>query len=165
MDTSSLVEIWRTYPWGYIGGHTDMVEYVKASVAASGKTISDQDAIDLANFVLSIGAEGEQYGAIQIKNKDGSYNKLIAGQDLVSITVIKQTADAPDATVTITLYDKDGNKLDTESHEIKDLTYGTYTTIKTDITVPANLAKGAYYTVGFTSGGVSVATDLKIILN
>ena len=165
MDTSSLVEIWRTYPWGYIGGHTDMVEYVKTSVAASGKTISDQDAIDLANFVLSIGAEGEQYGAIQIKNKNGTYNKLTAGQDLVGITVIKQTADAPDATVTVTLYDKDGKQLDTESHEIKNLAYGTYTTIKTDITVPANLAKGAYYTVSFKSGDTALATDLKIILN
>ncbi len=166
MDTSSLVEVWRTYPWGYIGGHTDMVEYVKNSVAKNGQTISDADAQDLANFVLSIGAEGEQYGAIQIKNKDGSYNKLVAGQDLVSITVIKQKADAPDATVTITLYDKDGKQLDTESHEIKKLAYGTYTEIKTDITVPANLAKGAYYTVSFKGGdNTALATDLKIILN
>ncbi|MBQ7354457.1 MAG: hypothetical protein IJW62_02940, partial [Clostridia bacterium] len=73
MDTASLVEIWRTYPWGYFGGHTDMVEYVKYSVSKAGKTITDEQAKDLANFVLSIGAEGEQYGAIQIKNKDGSY--------------------------------------------------------------------------------------------
>lgn len=165
MDTSSLVEIWRTYPWGYIGGHTDMVEYVKTSITKNGKTISDADAQDLANFVLSIGAEGEQYGAIQIKNKNGSYNKLIAGQDLVSITVIKQAADAPDATVTVTLYDKDGKQLDTESHDIKKLAYGTYTEIKTDITVPANLAKGAYYTVSFKNGDTALATDLKIILN
>lgn len=165
MDTSSLVEVWRTYPWGYLGGHTDLVEYVKTSVAKNGQTISEEDAIDLANFVLSIGAEGEQYGAIQIKNQDGSYNRLKAGQKLVSITVIKQAADAPDATVTLTLYDRDGKKLDTESHEIKDLAYGTYTTIKTDITVPADLAQGSYYTVSFHSGDTALATDLKIILN
>lgn len=165
MDTSSLVEVWRTYPWGYIGGHTDMVEYVKNAITKSGKTISDADAADLANFVLSIGAEGEQYGAIQIKNKDGSYNKLVAGQNLTSLTVIKQAADAPNATVTLTLYDKNGKQLDTESHEIKNLAYGTYTEIKTDITVPADLAKGAYYVVSFKSGSTALATDLKIILN
>ncbi len=165
MDTASLVEIWRTYPWGYFGGHTDMVEYVKWSVSKTGNTISDADAEDLANFVLSIGAEGEQYGAIQIKNKDGSYNKLKAGQNLVSLSVIKQAADAPDATVTLTLYDKDGKQLDTESKEIKELAYGTYTTFDVDITVPADLAKGAYYVVSFKSAdGTALATDLKIIL-
>ena len=165
MDTASLVEVWRTYPWGYFGGHTDMVEYVKYSVSKAGKTITDEQAKDLANFVLSIGAEGEQYGALQIKNADGSYNKLKAGQNLVSLSVIKQTAGAPDATVTITLYDKDGKELDTESKEIKDLKYGTYTNFDVDITVPANLAKGAYYVVSFKGAdGKALATDLKIIL-
>lgn len=165
MDTSSLVEAWRTYPWGYFGGHTDMVEYVKTAVKKSGKTITDAQAQDLANFILSIGAEGEQYGAIQIKNKDGSYNKLKAGQNLVSLSVIKQAADAPDATVTLTLYDKDGKQLDTESKEIKKLAYGTYTTFDVDITVPKDLAKGAYYVVSFKGAdGKALATDLKIIL-
>ena len=165
MDTSSLVEIWRTYPWGYFGGHTDMVEYVKTAVKKAGKTISDEQAKDLANFILSIGAEGEQYGAIQIKNKDGSYNKLIAGQNLVSLSVIKQMAGAPDATVTLTLYDKDGKKLDSESKDIKNLAYGTYTTFDVDITVPKDLAKGAYYVVSFKGAdGKALATDLKIIL-
>ena len=165
MDTASLVEIWRTYPWGYFGGHTDMVEYVKYSVSKAGKTITDEQAKDLANFVLSIGAEGEQYGAIQIKNKDGSYNKLKAGQNLVSLSVIKQVAGAPDATVTLTLYDKDGKQLDTESKEIKNLAYGAYTTFDVDITVPADLAKGAYYVVSFKGAdGNALATDLKIIL-
>lgn len=165
MDTSTLLEIWRTYPWGYLGGHTDMVEYVKYAVSKAGKTITDEQAKDLANFVLSIGAEGEQYGAIQIKNKDGSYNKLKAGQNLVSLSVIKQVANAPDATVTLTLYDKDGKQLDTESKEIKDLAYGAYTTFDVDITVPADLAKGAYYVVSFKGAdGNALATDLKIIL-
>lgn len=165
MDTSSLVEIWRTYPWGYFGGHTDMVEYVKTAVTKSGKTITDAQAQDLANFILSIGAEGEQYGAIQIVNKDGSYNKLKAGQNLVSLSVIKQMAGAPDATVTLTLYDKDGKKLDSESKEIKNLAYGTYTSFDVDITVPKDLAKGAYYVVSFKGAdGKALATDLKIIL-
>ena len=165
MDTSTLLEIWRTYPWGYLGGHTDMVEYVKTNVAKMGKTITDEQAKDLANFVLSIGAEGEQYGAIQIKNKDGSYNKLKAGQNIVSLSVIKQAADAPDATVTLTLYDKDGKQLDTESKEIKNLQYGTYKSFDVDITVPKDIAKGAYYVVGFKSAdGTALATDLKIIL-
>lgn len=166
MDTSTLIEIWRTYPWGYLGDHTDLTEYVKYNVSKMGKTISDKDAEDLANFVLSIGAEGEQYGAIQVKNKDGSYNKLKAGQNIVSLSVIKQAADAPDATVTLTLYDKDGKQLDTESKEIKGLKYGTYKTLDVDITVPSDLAKGAYYVVSFKSAdGTALATDLKIILN
>lgn len=166
MDTASLVEVWRTYPWGYIGGHTDMVEYVKNSVTKSGGTISDADAKDLANFVLSIGSEGEQYGAIQIKNQDGSYNKLKAGQNLVSLTVIKQAANAPDAKVTVTLFDQNSKQLDTETKDIQNLKYGTYTTFDTDITVPANLGKGAYYVVSFKSAdGTALATDLKIILN
>ena len=165
MDTSSLVEVWRSYPWGYFGGHTDMVEYVKYSVSKSGKTITDDQAQDLANFILSIGAEGEQYGVIQVKNADGTYNKLVAGKNIVSLNVIKQAADAPDATVTITLFDKDGKQLDTESKEIKGLKYGTYQSLDVDITVPANLAKGAYYVVGFKGAdGNALATDLKIIL-
>lgn len=165
MDTSSLVEVWRTYPWGYFGGHTDMVEYVKYSVGKSGKTISDQDAQDLANFILSIGAEGEQYGAIQIRNADGTYNKLKAGQNLVSLSVIKQATNAPDASVTLTLYDKDGKQLDTESKDIKNLSYGSYVTFDVDITVPADLSAGAYYVVSFQSAdGTALATDLKIIL-
>ncbi len=165
MDTASLVEVWRSYPWGYFGGHTDMVEYVKYSVAEAGKTITDAQAEDLANFVLSIGAEGEQYGAIQVKNADGTYNKLVAGKNIVSISVIKQAANAPDAKVSITLYDKNGKELDTESKDIKDLKYGTYKSYDLDITVPADLAKGAYYVVSFKAAdGSALATDLKIIL-
>ncbi len=166
MDTASLVEIWRTYPWGYFGGHTDMVEYVKYSVQKAGKTITDEQAKDLANFVLSIGAEGEQYGAVQIKNKDGSYNKLVAGQNIISISVIKQAANAPDATVTVTLFDKDGKQLDTESKDVKNLQYGTYKSFDLDISVSKDLAKGAYYVVSFKGAdGKALATDLKIILN
>ncbi len=166
MDTASLVEIWRTYPWGYFGGHTDMVEYVKYSVAEAGKTISDKDAEDLANFVLSIGAEGESYGAIQIKNADGSYNKLKAGQNLTEISVIKQDAKAPDATVTVTLFDKDGKEIGKKSAEIKDLAYGTYKTYELGLNVPGDLGAGSYYVVSFKSAdGKALATDLKIILN
>lgn len=165
MDTASLVEIWRTYPWGYFGGHTDMVEYVKHSVSKSGKTISDADAQDLANYILSIGAEGEQYGAAQIRNADGTYNKLVAGQNIVSVSVIKQDADAPDAKVTLTLYDQNDKSLESKSEDLKGLTFGIPKTLEMGVTVPSSLGKGAYYVISFEDGsGNKLATDLKIIL-
>lgn len=113
MDTPTLVEVWRSYPWSYIGQFTDMKDIVKYFVENfSKKTISDADAADLAEFVLSIGAEGEDVGVEQVILDDGTYNKVTSGRKITSISLIGQS-DVPDenATVKIVLCDKDGGEI------------------------------------------------------
>ncbi|MGM9681280.1 MAG: c-type cytochrome [Eubacteriales bacterium] len=165
MDTPSLVEIWRTAPWGYYGGHTDMVEYVKYSVSKQGLTISDEDAAALAEYVLSIGAEGETYGAEQIANSNSTYNKLVPGTTISALTVRQQAKDAPNATVTLTLYDAGGKEIATASGSITAGDYNTVfnVTLDKEISVPENIGEGAYYVVSIKdASGNSLATDLKI---
>lgn len=111
MDTPTLVEVWRSYPWSYIGRFTDMKDIVKYFAENfSKKTISDADATDLAEFVLSIGAEGESVGVEQIILDDGSYNKVVSGRKITSVSLIGQSdvSGANKTTVKIVLSDKNG---------------------------------------------------------
>lgn len=165
MDTASLIEIWRTAPWGYYGGHTDMVEYVKFQISKQGLTISDEDAKALAEYVLSIGAEGETYGAEQIANSNHTYNTLVPGTTIKSLTVRQQVKNAPNATVTLTLYDASGKEVGKASGSVTAGEYNTVfnVTLDKEISVPANIGEGAYYVVSIKdASGNSLATDLKI---
>lgn len=166
MDTASLVEIWRTAPWGYYGHHTDMVEYVKSQIASQGLTISDEDAGALAEYVLSIGYEGESYGVEQVVNSDGSYNQIVPGTSITGITVLQQVPSVSDATVTLTLFGKDGSELGKASGSVtaKGLKYLTEITFESAVAVPESIEKGAYYTVTIKdSSGGDLATELKIL--
>lgn len=115
MDTPSLVEVWRSFPWSYIGHFTDMkdaVTYYAENYA--GKTISAADAADLAEFVLSIGADGESIGVEQIVLDGGDYNKVISGQKIVSVSLVGQSDNvksSTEMTVTLALLDKSGGVL------------------------------------------------------
>lgn len=111
MDTPTLVEVWRSYPWSYIGQFTDMKEIVKYFAENfAKKTISDADAADLAEFVLSIGAEGEGVGVEQVILDDGTYNKVTSGHKITSISLVGQS-DVTSATVKIVLCDKNGGEI------------------------------------------------------
>ena len=160
-DTPTLVEVWRTAPWAFNGYYTDMTEYVKFMIKEKGQTISDADAKDLAEFVLSIGAENEYYGAVQITNADTTYNTFDASQSITGISFVKQIAGAPDATATVTVYDKDGKALASQSVELKDMVYGNVYEFTFDKEL--STAGGAYYIVSVKDEkGESLATDLKI---
>jgi hypothetical protein len=168
-DTPTLVEIWRTAPWTYNGSQTDMKTLIRFFIEEQnlgGGTISDSDLEALAEYVLSIGTEGEIYGAEQIYNSDGTYNKLVAGTSITGMTIRQQWSDASDATVTLTLYSASGTKLGSYSGTV---TAGkvqslTELTFDTPIAVPSDLEQGAYYVVSIRdTSGSALATDLKII--
>lgn len=119
MDTPTLVEVWRSYPWSYIGHFTDMKEIVTYFAKNySGKTISDADAADLAEFVLSIGAEGEKIGVEQVILDDGSYNSVVSGRKITAISIIGQSdgLEGSNMTVTLTLLDK--NDAEIQKYEL-----------------------------------------------
>lgn len=132
MDTPTLVEVWRTGPWGYDGRFATMEDAVRFYARNSGLT--DQEITDLANFVLSIGDEGEQYGverAYTTANGTLSHNKLVAGGEVTSLTIRKQHEDAVDtAVITATLTDADGKTIKTATTNIKDLQFNTAKEIK-----------------------------------
>lgn len=126
MDTPTLVEVWRSYPWSYIGQFTDMKEIVKYFAENfAKKTLSDADAADLAEFVLSIGAEGEGVGVEQVILDDGTYNKVISGRKITSVSLVGQS-DVPgaNATVMIVLRDKNGGEIAKCEMSIGALTLG-----------------------------------------
>ncbi len=126
MDTPTLVEVWRSYPWSYIGQFTDMKEIVKYFAENfAKKTLSDADAADLAEFVLSIGAEGEGVGVEQVILDDGTYNKVISGRKITSVSLVGQS-DVPgaNATVKIVLRDKNGGEIAKCEMSIGALTLG-----------------------------------------
>ncbi len=160
-DTPTLVEVWRTKPWPFNGYYTEMSDYVKFLVKEAGKTISDADAKDLAEFVLSIGKENEYYGAVQIYNADSTYNSFNASQDITGLSVIKQIAGAPNGKVTVTVYSADGKAIASAEEKLTDLVYGNVYELKFD--KPLSTKGASYYTVTFTDdGGEKLASELKI---
>lgn len=160
MDTPTLVEVWRSYPWSYIGHFTDMKEIVKYFVTKSGKKISDTDAADLAEFVLSIGAENEVYGVEQVKNGDGSYNK-VSDNPIVSISLIAQQNCNKDAKMTLAFYDEKGNLMSSVEINVGKHKKGERIVFDTDRSgTPSGYS---YYTVTVSDADKNLlATELRI---
>ncbi len=162
IDTPTLVEVWRSAPWSYIGHFTDMTECVKYFAERTGKTISDADAYDLAQYVLSIGAENEQYGVVQVTNSDTTYNTFSDALGIKALSVVKQKIGAPDAILTLTVYDSAGSAIGSTTLELKDMTYGVVYDFELESEL--NMSGGAYYAVVIKdSSGNSLASDLKIL--
>ncbi len=105
MYTPSLVECWRAAPYSYTGMQTDMVEIVKRFDA--DKSLTEQQAKDLAAFVLSIGDAGESYGVVEVFTREGEGEEKavlpVPGSALSSFTVMKQSGESDEATVKWTL--------------------------------------------------------------
>lgn len=127
MDTPTLVEVWRTGPWCFDGRFNSMEDAVR--YYADNPSLSDQDITDLANFVLSIGDEGEQYGVEQVfVTADGklSTGKLPAGGEITSFTVRKQHEDSENvAVVTAVLTDANGKTIKSAESTLKDMQFNT----------------------------------------
>ena len=166
MDTPTLVEAWRTWPWIHDGSFTDM----QALVKKFAPKLSDSEAADLANFVLSIGDEGEDYGVEQILGKDADGNALCndlkPGSTLTSFTVRRQQEDAGMAKVKFDICDKNGKSLvKAVEKELGDVAFNTAVTVDLgSLKVPASLAEGSYIKISITdaSSGEAVASDLII---
>lgn len=160
LDTPTLVEVWRTAPYTFCGHYEKMSDYMKFLVQKAGKTISDSDAEDLANYVLSIGIEGEQYGVVQLKNDDSTYNKLTPGKTLTSVSVVKQAPGAPDGKLTVTVYDASGKTIDSAEVELKDMKYGRAVEMTFEKAVSTEGAASVVVSIKDQSGA-AIATDLK----
>ena len=167
MDTPTLVEVWRTGPWGFDGRFGKMEDAVR--YYAADKNLSDSQITDLTNFVMSIGDEGERYGVEQIfvaAESGTTVNALVPGGKITQLSVRRQEETAPDsAKVTVTLKDAAGKEIQSVTKPVSGVQFNTAQMVVLDsgIAIPADLASGASLTVTITDdGGAKLATDLVI---
>ncbi len=161
--TPTLVEIWRSAPYTYFGGETDMITIVKKF---ANRTLTDDEAAKIAEFVLSIGIVGEKYGVEQVlSTKDGEtlYCNVTPGAKIDTISVRKQYASAPDASITVKLVGADGKEIATKTEALAGMTYNTAKTITLGFEVPSDLAKGSYLEAVITdASGNALASVYKL---
>jgi hypothetical protein len=161
--TPTLVEIWRSAPYTYFGGTTDMKEIVKKF---SNRQLSDDEVAKITEFVLSIGIVGEQYGVEQVLGTDGTetiYCKLVPGKTVDSVSIRKQYASAPNAKVTVKLVGADGKEINSKQESLDGMAYNTSKTIALNWTVPADLNEGGYIEVTITdAAGNALATAYRL---
>lgn len=161
--TPTLVEIWRSAPYTYFGGTTDMKEIVKKF---ANRTLTDDEAAKIAEFVLSIGIVDEKYGVEQVLGtKDGEtiYCQIQPGSKIDTVSVRKQYEDAPEATVIVKLVGADGNEIATKTQALGNMEFNTATTIELGFDVPANITKGAYIEIAIQdASGNNIASVYKL---
>ena len=159
-DVPTLVEVWRTAPYLHDGSLNTIEEVVRFFA----KDLTEAEVCQLADFVRSIGAEGEAYGVEQahFTAADGTafYNQYKAGAKLERVVIRRQSATAATAvTVQIAILDQDGNQVCCAGAEVTDL--GLYATA---ILTPGKdmiLPEGGAYTLTFCDAqGNPVATPL-----
>jgi len=166
MDTSSLVEVWRTGAWVFDGRFGTMEETVR--YYADGKGLTDAQITDLTNYVMSIGDEGEYYGVEQIlvtASSGNIINAITPGGKVTQMTVRRQLTDAP-TTVNVTVTLASGGKtLKTVTKQLTNVEYNTAKLINFDtpISIPSDLTSGSTLTVSFAAtDGTTLASDLVI---
>lgn len=161
--TPTLVEIWRSAPYTYYGGTTDMKEIVKKF---ANRALTDDEVAKLVEFVLSIGIVDEKYGVEQVLGTDGAetiYCKLVPGKTIDTVSIRKQYKDAPKATVTIKLVGADGKEINSKQETLDGMTYNTSKTIALNWTVPSDLKEGAYIEVSIKdASGKDLASVYKL---
>lgn len=167
MDTPTLVEVWRTGPWVFDGRFNSMEDAVK--YYTEGKNLTDSEITDLANYVLSIGDEGEQYGVEQVlvSSESGNIiNALTPGGKITQLTVRCQQIGAPDsANVTLTLAKANGKEIKSVTKTVENVTYNSAELISFDtpISIPSDLANGSTLTVSIAdANGKELASNLVI---
>lgn len=163
ITTPSLVEVWRSAPFNFYGGTNDMNEVVKKF---ANRTLTDDEAGKIAEFVLSIGIVDEKYGVEQVLGTDGSetiYCKVVPGKTIDSVSVRKQYADAPNAKVTIKLVGADGKEINSKQETLEGMAYNTSKTIALNWTVPSDIKEGSYIEVSITDAtGNAIASVYKL---
>ena len=131
MDTPTLVEVWRTGPWGYDGRFATMEEAV--TYYTKDLNLTKEEITDLTNFVMSIGDEGEDYGVEQVLLADGSISKLVAGGVIKSFTVRRQQEASSDSvTVTATLKNSKGETVKEKNVTLEEISFNTAKEITLD---------------------------------
>lgn len=171
-DTPTLVEIWRTAPYTFNGSCATMEDAVRYFVETGGDTITDEQVKDLANYILSIGDEGEYYGVQQIffDRNDGTddlaVQLLVPGRTLNKVVVRKQHDTDKNAYVCIKLYDENGKQIGSAVNAVlTGMEKGDYAVFECDIDIPKDLAKGSYYEVSIVNADnteEALATTLRV---
>ena len=161
-DVPTLNEVWRTAPYLHDGSLNTIEEVVRFFA----KDLTDTEVQQLADFVRSIGAEGEAFGVEQahFTAEDGTafYNQYKAGAKLERVIIRRQSATA-DSTVTveIAILDQDGNQIGYTGVKVKDL--GLHDTAIITPMEDMILPTGGSYTITFYDArGNTVATPLTI---
>ena len=161
-DVPTLNEVWRTAPYLHDGSLNTIEEVVRFFA----KDLTETEVQQLADFVRSIGAEGEMYGVEQahFTAEDGTafYNQYKAGAKLDRVVIRKQatTADAA-VTVYISIFDQTGEQIYCARAEVADLALHSTAVItpQQDMVLP----EGGSYTITFYDAqGEMVATPLTI---
>ncbi len=102
--TPTLVEVWRSAPYMYNGSALTIEDAVKAFVPEG---TPDDHIYKIAEFVRSIGIEGEDYGVEQVYSTDTNGNTVqgrpLAGSQITGFTVRCQAEDAPACTAVVTV--------------------------------------------------------------
>ena len=161
-DVPTLNEVWRTAPYLHDGSLNTIEEVVRLFA----KDLTEAEVKQLADFVRSIGAEGEAFGVEQAHfiAEDGTafYNQYKAGAKLDRVVVRRQSATAGAAvTVRIAIFDQAGNPISCADAEVVDLGYQSTAviTIEGDMILP----EGGSYTISFyDASGEAVATPLTV---
>ena len=167
MFVPSLVESWRTAPYTFNGYAYSMVDAVKIYA----KNISDKDAEDLANYVLSIGDENEYYGVEQIvweNNGENILNKISDNYKLMYLTVRKQKQTDKDVFLRFALLDKNNQQIGEgfKCEILGSTKVGDVITIKiNNFVLPEQLEDGVKYGITIIDGdGNYVATPYEYCL-
>lgn len=164
--TPTLVEIWRSAPYTYAGCETDVTNVVKRF---ANRELTEAEAKDLAEFVLSIGTVEEYYGIEQtFGSKDGEsiQSKLTAGLTLESFTLRKQLLTDRRATVKAKLVDAAGKVLEEKSFDAGKMSYDAVKSFEWGLKVPSDFQKGGYLLFEIVDeNGNALATPLKFRCN
>lgn len=170
LDTPTLLEIWRTGPYLYNGKAATIYDvlttYNKDDRHGKTSHLTEEELRDLEQYVLSIGAEGEEFGVTSVisEAEDGTRTQMALkpGTTIASVEIRRLAPGEQSATVTFELFDGDGTSLARKSKKTSKLDKNYTEWIDLDIKVPEDLKDGAYYVVSISYGNNEKATDLKI---
>ena len=154
-DAPTLNEVWRTAPYMHDGSMNTIEEVVRYFA----KDLSEAEVAQLADYVRSIGAEGEYYAVEQIIGTaaDGTsfYNSYKSGAVLNALVVRKQSATVGDAVATLVICDKDGNEVYSSDYAVTGLGYNESYVITFEEALA--LPDDGSYSISFTQAGSSEA--------
>jgi len=164
-DTPTLIEVWRTGAWMHDGRYNNMEDVVRYFAP----DLTDSEIKDLANFVMSIGNQDEQYGVEQVfvtKGDKTTISALVPDGNIIGFTLRRQQKDADtDITVISTLTDANGNVIKSKETAVSNLAYNTATAIElgSGFDIPTENTKGVKLTITIkNTSGEQIASPYVI---
>ena len=159
MATPTLTELWRSAPYTHTGYQTDLGEVI----AVFAPDLTESEAADLREFLLSIGTVGEQYGVAGVGSAEsgrGCRTSITKESTGVYAYLQKLTPDPDEKKpgVVFRLCHTDGTAYATDSATLPEMRFGEITKLPIDLPF-ADLADGDYLEITFE--GVS-ATPTRL---